>query len=114
MTEGANYGILFIVDEPKGYMYYGSLVAAPMVGDIFESIFAYLSIDPTYTGKEADIVGQEFELPDFCGMSVSNARAQLAKLGLYCEIDGEGDTVNAQYPLAGVKVDKRNAVLLIT
>ena len=113
VTEGANYGILFIVDEPKGYMYYGSLVAAPMVGGIFESIFAYLSIDPIYTGKEADIVGQEFELPDFCGMSVSKARAQLAKLGLYCEIDGDGDTVSAQYPLAGVKVDKRNAVLLI-
>ena len=114
VTEGANYGILFIVDEPKGYMYYGSLVAAPMVGDIFESIFAYLSIDPTYTGKEADIVGEEFDLPDFCGMSVSKAKAELVKLGLYCEIDGEGDTVSAQYPLAGVKVDKRNAVLLIT
>lgn len=114
VTEGANYGILFIVDEPKGYMYYGSLVAAPMVGDIFESIFAYLSIDPTYTGKEADIIGEEFDLPDFCGMSVSKAKAELVKLGLYCEIDGEGDTVSAQYPLAGVKVDKRNAVLLIT
>lgn len=114
VTEGANYGVLFIVDEPKGYMYYGSLVAAPMVGDIFESIFAYLSIEPTYTGKEAQIIGEEFELPDFCGMSVNSARVQLAKLGLYCEIDGEGDTVNAQYPLAGVKVDKRNAVLLIT
>lgn len=114
VTEGANYGILFIVDEPKGYMYYGSLVAAPMVGDIFESIFAYLSIDPTYTGKEADIVGEEFDLPNFCGMSVSKAKAELVKLGLYCEIDGEGDIVSAQYPLAGVKVDKRNAVLLIT
>lgn len=114
VSEGANYGVLFIVDEPKGYMYYGSLVAAPMVGDIFESIFAYLSIDPVYTGKEAQIIGEEFELPDFCGMSVAKARAELSKLGLYCETDGEGDTVTSQYPLAGVKVDKRNAVLLIT
>lgn len=47
-------------------------------------------------------------------MSVAAARNELRKLGLYCEIDGEGDEVNAQYPLANVKVDKRNTVLLIT
>ena len=114
VSEGANYGVLFIVDEPKGYMYYGSLVAAPMVGDIFESVFAYLSINPTYTGKEAEIIGEKFELPSFLGMSVASARAELRKLGLYCEIDGEGDVVKSQYPLSGVEVDKRNAVLLIT
>lgn len=114
VSEGANYGILFIVDEPQGYMYYGSLVACPMVGDIFESIFAYLGIEPNYTGKEKEIIGEEFELPSFEGMSVASARAQLARLGLYCEIDGEGDVVKEQYPLAGVKVDKRNAVLLVT
>ncbi len=36
---GAPYGVLMIVDEPQGYVYYGSLVAAPLVGDIFRSIF---------------------------------------------------------------------------
>ncbi len=114
LEDGARYGVLFIVDEPQGYMYYGSLVAAPMVGEIFKSIYAYLDIDPTYTGEEAQIVGEKFLLPSFEGMSVSAARAQLAKLGLYCEIDGEGDTVTGQYPLADVEVDKRNAVLLLT
>lgn len=114
VSEGANYGVLFIVDEPKGYMYYGSLVAAPMVGDIFESIFAHLAIAPEYTGEEKSIIGEEFILPSFEGMSVLGAKNQLSKLGLYCEIDGEGDTVKGQYPLAGVKVDKRNAVLLLT
>lgn len=39
LESGAPYGVLFIVDEPQGYVYYGSLVAAPMVGDIFRSIF---------------------------------------------------------------------------
>lgn len=114
LNENAKYGVLFIVDEPKGYMYYGSLVAAPMVGDIFESIFAYLGVDPVYTGEEAEIIGEEFELPSFEGMSVSEARAALSKLHLYCEIDGDGDSVKGQYPLAGVKVDRRNTVLLLT
>ena len=114
MNEGAHLAVLFIVDEPKGYMYYGSLVAAPLVGDIFESTLAYLGISPTYTGKEAEIVGDEFLLPNFSGLSASEAKRQIEKLGLYCEIDGEGESVLTQYPLAGVAVDKRNVVLLIT
>lgn len=114
VSEGANYGVLFIVDEPKGYMYYGSLVAAPMVGDIFESMFAYLGTEPRYTGQEQSIIGEEFILPSFEGLSLIEAKNQLRKLGLYVETDGDGDIVKGQYPLAGVKVDKRNTVLLLT
>ncbi|MDE6060205.1 MAG: PASTA domain-containing protein, partial [Clostridia bacterium] len=97
LTEGANYAVLMIVDEPQGYMYYGSLVAAPLVGDIYASIFDYLGIAPTYTGEEADIIGTPFSLPDFTGMSVAEAKSAITKLGLYCEIDGEGTTVSGQY-----------------
>ncbi len=114
INENANYGVLFIVDEPKGYMYYGSLVAAPLVGDVFESIFAYKGIQPHFSGEEQEIIGEKFSLPSFVGMSVNEARNELRKLGLYCEIDGEGDTVQEQFPLANAIVDKRNTVLLIT
>lgn len=114
LSEGANYAVLFIVDEPSGYMYYGSQVAAPLVGEIFTSMFDYLGIEPVYTGEEAEIIGEKFSLPDFTGMTVAQARNELAKLGLYCETDGEGNNVKGQYPEAGVTVDKRNVVLLIT
>ena len=114
LSEGANYAVLFIVDEPSGYMYYGSQVAAPLVGEIFASMFDYLGIEPVYTGEEAEIIGEKFSLPDFTGMTVAQARNELAKLGLYCETDGEGNNVKGQYPEAGVTVDKRNVVLLIT
>lgn len=114
LSEGANYAVLFIVDEPSGYMYYGSQVAAPLVGEIFASMFDYLGIEPVYTGEEAEIIGEKFSLPDFKGMTVAQARNELAKLGLYCETDGEGNNVKGQYPEAGVTVDKRNVVLLIT
>ncbi len=114
LSEDANYAVLFIVDEPSGYMYYGSQVAAPLVGEIFASMFDYLGIEPVYTGEEAEIIGEKFSLPDFTGMTVAQARNELAKLGLYCETDGEGNNVKGQYPEAGVTVDKRNVVLLIT
>ncbi|MBO5777522.1 MAG: stage V sporulation protein D [Clostridia bacterium] len=44
LESDAPYGVLLIVDEPKGYVYYGSLVAAPLVGDIYRSIFDLLSV----------------------------------------------------------------------
>ena len=44
LESDAPYGVLLIVDEPKGYVYYGSLVAAPLVGDIYRSIFDLLSM----------------------------------------------------------------------
>lgn len=113
LTEGANYGVLFIVDEPQGYLYYGSIVAAPLVGEIFSGIFNYLDVAPTFTGEEAEIIGEPFELPSFSGMSISQAKNALYKLGLHCETTGDGDTVTGQYPISGVSVDKRNTVLLI-
>lgn len=47
LEKGAPYGVLFIVDEPQGYVYYGSLVAAPLVGDIYRSVFDLLEIQPS-------------------------------------------------------------------
>lgn len=44
LEDDAPYGVLLIVDEPKGYVYYGSLVAAPLVGDIYRSIFDLLDV----------------------------------------------------------------------
>ncbi|MEG1662643.1 MAG: penicillin-binding transpeptidase domain-containing protein, partial [Clostridia bacterium] len=114
LNENAKYGVLFMVDEPEGYVYYGSMVAAPLVGQILGGIFAYLNVKPNFTGHEAEIVGDKFELPNFCGMTVNQAKNALYKLGLYVEIDGEGDKVCGQFPVAGAKVDKRNAVLLLT
>ena len=106
--------VLLLVDEPQGYMYYGSLVAAPLVGDIFENIFAYLGVSPQFTGEEQEVIGEPFSLADYTGMSVQQAKAKLAALGLHAETDGSGGVVTGQIPAAGSVVDGRNTVLLFT
>lgn len=114
LEEEAPYAVLLLVDEPQGWIYYGSMVAAPIVGQVFGSVFSYLGVEPEYTGEEAEAVGEPFELADYTGMSLAQARAALARLGIYVETDGEGTTVKGQFPLAGTTVDKRNTVLLMT
>lgn len=114
LEEEAPYAVLLLVDEPQGYMYYGSLVAAPLVGDVFEGIFAYFDVKPEYTGEEAEVIGEPFALADYTGMSVAQAKAALQRLGIHVETDGYGTTVKGQFPAAGAVIDGRNTVLLIT
>lgn len=54
LEKDAPFGVLMIVDEPKGYVYYGSLVAAPLVGDIYRSIFDLLGVEKS---NDIDIEG---------------------------------------------------------
>lgn len=113
-TEGADIAVLLVVDEPQGGIYYGSLVAAPLVGQVFQGIYDYLKIEPSYSEKDTEIIGDPFSLPDFTGMSLADAIKQVKALGLHYETDGEGDTVTEQFPLNGAIVDKRNTVLFVT
>ncbi|MEG1613637.1 MAG: penicillin-binding transpeptidase domain-containing protein [Clostridia bacterium] len=113
MIKNTEAMILFIVDEPVG-IYYGSIVAAPYVAEIFKGIFDYRQIKPSYNGDELLIVGIPIELADFYGMSTSQATIALHKLGVNVEVDGEGNTVKSQLPIAGTMIDKTNTVLLYT
>lgn len=110
-TEGVKAMVVFIVDEPVG-PYYGSIVAAPYVGEIFKGIFDYKNVAPVYTQKDKEIIGEPFAMPDLRGLSVNEARNMLYSLGLYYEIDGEGDYVSAQLPAPGATVDKTVSVLI--
>lgn len=92
---------LMLVDEPQGYAYYGSIVAAPFVKDIFTNVFAYKGIAPIYT--DADKQVKEMTMPDLTGMGIIQANEVLKQMGIDYEYDGEG-VVNYQIPSAGAKI----------
>ena len=108
-VEDPEYIVYFMVDEPVGYRYYGSLVAAPYVGQIFSKIFEYKSIAAT---EEVSPV-LRFEMPDLIGLTAEEASGIAEKLGLHLEIGGSGGTVIAQYPAAG-EVTSDHSVALAT
>lgn len=104
---------LLLVDEPQGYAYYGSIVAAPFVGKLFSSIFAYKNVKPTYKDGE-DLGYTEIDMPDIMGMSIADASVTLKKLGLDYEFAGEGGKVSYQFPVAGQKVRGNSVVFFST
>ncbi len=106
-AEDPEYMALFMVDEPGGGVYYGSIVAAPYVGDIFKNIFDYKKIPPTNIESK-----EHFAMPLLEGMTVTQAKNKLYNMGMYYEVAGEGDKVVNQIPIENSFVTTDNIVLI--
>lgn len=108
--ENPQYAVLVIVDEPAGYSYYGSMVAAPYAGFMFKGIFAHKGIEPS---KQNDDSKQKIiEMPALIGLSYSQAAAKLSSLGLQVEVAGSSGKVIDQVPAVGVMVEKKAVTLI--
>lgn len=106
-AENPKYAVLMIVDEPQGYMYYGSLVAAPYAGNVFSKIFDYTALPPSMLAEIEYAI-----MPDVIGKPVADAVKELEDVGLHAELVGEGEKVTAQTPVPQTKIAKNDAVLV--
>ena len=109
-VDNPRYVVAMIVDEPGGYMYYGSLVAAPYAGAVFEKIFDYTALAPSVSNKVTEYVN----MPDVVGLDATEAAALLNAQGLAFEISGDGGTVKSCVPVPETKVEKGDVVLIRT
>ena len=109
-ADDPEYILLFIVDEPKGGAYYGSVVAAPYAGEIFSKIVSYAGIQPDYYEEK-----EKFRMPDLTGTTLTEAVKTLKQLNLYYEMSGEwteGVKVLQQIPVAGSYVTEDSIILI--
>lgn len=100
--------VYVVVDEPQG-SYYGGVVAAPVAKEIFAKIFEIYNRDEQYQTEK----GEQFILPTFIGMTLTEAAAECARLGLQYLVQGDGDYVTNQIMAPGTPVYKNDIVLLI-
>ncbi|MCH5350429.1 MAG: PASTA domain-containing protein [Clostridiales bacterium] len=101
------YAVLMIVDEPQGYMYYGSLVAAPYAGRVFSSIFDYTGLEPSENPAVEYLL-----MPDVLGLSAEEAVKLLEGKGLHVECVGDNPTVSSQVPVPNTRIASTDTVLL--
>lgn len=104
------YLMMIMVDEPSAGAYYGSIVAAPYGKQFFSALFDFYN----FPKDDQTIVLEEVIMPELTGYSLANAGAELKKLGLFYEVDGDGGVVKKQLPPAGTILYKGQTVLLIT
>ncbi|MBQ8545780.1 MAG: PASTA domain-containing protein [Clostridia bacterium] len=110
-SEDAEVAVIILVDEPTVGSKYGSVVAAPYVGNLMEDILPYLGIEAVY--NENDIEHIEIEIPDVINKSLGEAEIQLKDAGIAYEIIGEGEEVISQMPIGGTKIYKKSGKVLI-
>ncbi len=108
-ADNPQYAVLMIVDEPSSYAYYGSIVAAPYAGKVFENIFAYKGMTPKPTEDVKTVI-----MPELMQMSLTEALRKLKELGLQCEIAGNTDKIIGVLPMPGTQIPEGDVVLIRT
>jgi stage V sporulation protein D (sporulation-specific penicillin-binding protein) len=103
--------VYLAVDNPKGTVQFGGVVAAPIVGNIIGDSLRAMGV-PTRKGQiEKKTTWTDIpllETPDLVGMSRKELQQQLFNLKL--DISGEGSKVVAQTPEPGVKIKEGGTI----
>ena len=110
-ADDPQYAIIIMVDEPTKGTLYGSVVAAPYVANVMETILPYLGVEAVYTDKELENMATR--IPNLVGYTVSAARKYCKEKGLQLEIVGPDEgIIRRQYPEKDVVVEKNSARIL--
>lgn len=103
--------IYVAVDNPKGTVQFGGVVAAPIVGKIMEDSLHALDVKPRKNQIEKERKWNDpvmIEVPNVVGMTKNELQTQLLDLKL--DIAGQGNYVIKQAPEAGVKIKEGSTI----
>ncbi len=110
-ADDPQYIALIMVDQPTEGTLYGSVVAAPYVGSLLETILPYLGVEAVYT--DAELAKMAVKAPAVTYWPPDAARGVAESEGFEVQIIGNGDHVYAQSPAAGTAVEKDGATLIL-
>jgi stage V sporulation protein D (sporulation-specific penicillin-binding protein) len=103
--------VYLAVDNPKGTVQFGGIVAAPIVRNMMEDSLRTLGVQPrkNQIEKKTSWLDQPLvKVPDLVGLSKKELKQQLYNLKL--DVSGQGEYVVAQAPEAGVKVKEGSTI----
>jgi stage V sporulation protein D (sporulation-specific penicillin-binding protein) len=103
------YIVLVALDTPSrqaGIYISGGVMAAPTVGAVMADILPYLEVERT------EPYNQMIPLEDMTGMTRKEVETRLKDVGLAAVCRGDGETVTAQIPGAGMQIPYGSQVLL--
>ena len=106
--------VYLAIDNPKNTIQYGGVVAAPMVGDIFEQILPLLNVKKDYKNqidKELRwfIDTPYYNVPNFININKSKIKPSPYYKYLYI---GNGNTVIDQEPSYGERIPEGGTIIL--
>ena len=99
--------ILIMVDEPSRGVLYGSVIAAPYMGALMETILPYIGVEKDVS-KDNSV-----KVPWLTDMDLDQAIAQAESYEYEIIVKGDGDYVTSQVPRGGATIDRTNKVITL-
>jgi stage V sporulation protein D (sporulation-specific penicillin-binding protein) len=99
------------IDNPKGVVQFGGVVAAPIVGKMIDDSLRYMGVEKRKSPLEKKYRwGDEitYEVPDLVGMTVKEIQRSYYQLPI--DPSGSGKQVLKQSPLPGTKVKEGSTI----
>lgn len=111
-TDDPQIAVLVLLDNPRSQTVYvsGGNMGAPTVGNIMADVLPYLGVEAVYSDEEAE--NMDRSVPQVTGMSLDEAKGQLAAQGLSYRVIGDGGTVTMQLPSVNTVVAAKSEILL--
>ncbi|WP_265443538.1 PASTA domain-containing penicillin-binding protein [Acetivibrio straminisolvens] len=110
--------VLVALDNPRGEVYYGGTIAAPVAGKIVEETLDYLGVERRYNEKDMEMIAEEVYVPDIRDKTIDEAKKILKEYGLEYRIEGDSTDGNAvikeQTPKPGALLAKKSVVIAYT
>lgn len=110
-ADNPQYIALIMVDQPTEGTLYGSVVAAPYVGSLLETILPYLGVEAVYS--DAELAKMAVKTPAVTYWKLDSASDVAMSSGFEVKVIGNGDTVYAQSPAPDTVVEKDGATLIL-
>jgi stage V sporulation protein D (sporulation-specific penicillin-binding protein) len=119
----AKYSAYLMVDEPSKMGYYGSIVAAPYVGQIFNEIVNYKNLPPDPNivspfipewSRLPNAVQPLVEMPNVEGLDLVQAISKLETLGFFIDVDGEGTIAKGTFPKYGSRLKYGEPIVILS
>ncbi|WP_205174257.1 stage V sporulation protein D [Bacillus pakistanensis] len=106
--------VYLAVDNPKGTVQFGGVVAAPIVGNIIEDSLGALGVEKRKNQIEKKTTWSDtpvVKTPDLIGLSRKELQKQLVNLKL--DVSGEGNKVVSQAPDPGMKIEEGSTIRVL-
>lgn len=106
-ADNPKIAVLIMVDEPSQGVLYGSVIAAPYMGALMETVLPYI-------GVEKDISkDNSVKVPWLTGLTVEEAVLQAEAYEYQIIIKGNGTHVTSQVPKGSTVIDRTNKVITL-
>ena len=109
-SEDAQVAVILLVDEPSVGSKYGSVVAAPYVSNLLESILPYMGFEPNYENLEEY---EQYIVEDLVGKKISDVAKSLSEDKINYDIVGNGEIVTSQMPHSGGKIYQKGGKIIL-